>query len=151
MWRRRSPTTVFAALVLAVQAARGWTMLFDVTAHCYYAVPPDWKVDEPSETSNGLAISPDGAVTASIRWSPQTWTRATAELRGLSQPKQVHDDTERRYWIEVTEPQQRTLHVAVIPATPGGACTIEVEAARSGRDDHRAIIPTLLGTLGSRR
>lgn len=152
MWLARSTTCLVAALLLTAQTPRGWTMLFDVTGHCYYAVPPDWRVDDSSETANGLAISPGGTMTASIHWSPQSpWTRVTTELRTLPQAKQLHDDSEHRYWIEMSEPQQRTLHVAVVPSSSVGACTIEIEIVHDARDELRRTVPAIVGTLGSGR
>jgi len=68
---------------------------------CYYAVPPDWKAGEFGETSNTLAASRgDGR-------RPLVGNDAVAprdhDLRAIAQPKQLHADTNDRYWVEITE------------------------------------------------
>jgi hypothetical protein len=146
---------VFAATPVIAQTpdpTRGWTVLFDGTGRCFYSVPPDWKVDDVSEMITPFTSSPDGAVTATMRWSAHApWESATADLRAMRQWKRVHDDSERRYWLEFNEPRARVLHVAVIPSASAGACTIQLEIGDDAREELRRLVPTIIGTFGSGR
>jgi hypothetical protein len=69
----------------------------------------------------------------------------------MTQSKRVHDDSERRYWLEFNEPRACVLHVAVIPSASVGACTIQLEIRADAREELRRLVPTTIGTFGSGR
>jgi hypothetical protein len=129
----------------------GWTALFDVTGRCSYAVPPDWKIDGASESANPFAASPDGRVSATLTWSPQASARQTADLRDLAHAKTIHEDSVRRFWMEIVSPPPLgVLHIAVTPSGTGH-CMIEIIVSDKSREEARRMVPAIIGTLTSVR
>src|SRR5262245_11956008 len=127
---------------------RGWTVLVDPTGRCSYAVPADWRIDDAAPSVSPFAASPDGRVTATITWSGQSsWDQQTADLRATRHTKVIHEDSTRRFWVEIDSPPPiGVLHIAVAPATEG-ACTMEVGVSERSRDESRRQVSVIIGTL----
>jgi hypothetical protein len=143
-------TSSALAIVLAVAAIpRGWTALFDAASRCFYAVPPDWKIDASRESQTPFAASPDGRVSATLIWSAQPRSHHVAALRALAQPKIVHEDTRERVWMEIDSPPPAdVLHIAIAPSAVG-ACIVEITVSGESRDESRRAIPIIIRTLTS--
>jgi hypothetical protein len=143
-------TSLLAIVVLAAGfVPPGWTAMFDATGRCAYAVPGDWKVEGTVDASAPFAASPDGRIRATLIWSVLSQSRYSSDLRGLSHPKVVHEDTADRFWIELASPPPLGgLHIAII-ASPVGACTVEIVATGRGDAANTVVISTIVHTLTS--
>ena len=150
---RRAPDVAAALIALVAAAApqsepppRGWTLLFDSSGRCSFAVPPAWKVDTAAEAVSSMVTSADGRIVVTLMWSGDA-LRQAAGLRALPQPKVVREDSARRVWIEMAPvPPLGVMHFAIAPSDRGG-CTMEALVGDGARDQDRKLVPLIVGTL----
>ena len=128
-----------------------WTALIDVSGACCYAVPPDWKIDAASESTNALASSPDGRAASVVQWSSQaTWPTLVATLRSSVLATVVHEQSGRRFWIEYASAWPGVHHLAVIPAT-GGGCILYVDVSEKADPRLHATATEIIHSLTALR
>jgi len=86
----------------------GWQLLF--YDGCQVAVPVSWQDD----ASGSLAFAPDGS-SLSIRVLRTTsWSAYKAQVRAAYvRPKVVHDDSDRRLWLEIGDFPTAQHYIAV--------------------------------------
>jgi hypothetical protein len=76
-----------------------------------------------------------------------SWHQQAADLRATRHTKVIHEDSTRRFWMEIDSPSPiGGLHVALAPAADG-ACTMEVGVSERSRDDIRRDVAVIIGTL----
>ena len=127
---------------------RGWTGFVDPASHCMIAVPPAWHIDDGSESSGAIAISPGGRATATF-----TWTSAVdfaSRLKSLLQQSLVHENSTTRLWVEYARDTAGIHHVVAVPAD-GGHCTLYFDLNEDADDALRATARTIIATLGALR
>ncbi|OLD15271.1 MAG: hypothetical protein AUJ01_12615 [Acidobacteria bacterium 13_1_40CM_3_65_5] len=128
-----------------------WTALIDVSGACCYAVPPDWKIDAASESTNTMTSSPDGRATSVVQWSSQAvWPALVATLRSIVPATAVHEQSRRRFWIEYASAWPGVHHLAVIPAN-GGGCMLYVDVSEKADPRLHATATEIIRSLTALR
>ena len=103
----------------------GWQLLsYD---GCRYAVPLSWQFD----IDEAFARAPDGSTISVERLDVQSWSAHKASLRHIyRQGSVLHDDGDRRLWIEFRDGSRVVHHIAALTASNGSTvCTGVVDLA----------------------
>jgi hypothetical protein len=96
----------------------GWQLLFH--DGCRYAVPLSWQFD----IDESFARAPDGSSISIEKLDVRSWSAHKADVRrSYGQGSVLHDNSDRRLWIEFRDGSRVIHHIAVLTA-PGGESTV---------------------------
>jgi len=87
----------------------GWQLFFhDV---CRVAVPVSWH----DEADGGLIVAPDGSSLSLRALRTTNWSGYKAQVKAAYvHPKALHDDSERRLWLEIGDLPTVQHYIAVV-------------------------------------
>ena len=140
-------TVAAITLGFVLQLPPRWSGLVDVSGSCFYAIPPDWKIDAASESVNAVAYSPEGRATAVVVSASRTaWPSVVGTLRSSLPAVLVHEDSAQRFWIEYGPASPGAHHVAAVPAA-GGGCVLYLDVNEKADSPLHAIVKEIVRTL----
>lgn len=100
---------------IGIMLKAGWQLLFH--DRCRFAVPVSWHPD-PDEA---FARAPDGSTFSIQLLKVTNWSAHKADMRGtLSHARVIHDESDRRLWLETGDPGWVRHYIAV--ADNGTVC-----------------------------
>ncbi len=127
-----------------------WTGIIDTTDHCYYAVPPNWTVDDRPSV-DALAAAPNGNATAELNWTAfSSWAAHASHVREMLKPTIVHEDTSLSFWVEYAAGWSGVHYYAAVPATTG-ACALRIDLNEKADDSLRATVRDIIRSVAAIR
>lgn len=86
----------------------GWQL--SIQRGCRFAVPVEWQV----AADGSMAMAPNGSTVSVTPVHVSNWRAHKAQmLRALEHVTAVHDDSDRRLWIEFADDARREHYIAV--------------------------------------
>ncbi len=118
----------------------GWQLLFH--EGCRFAVPASWQTD----ADRSLATAPDGSNISVRVFRIADWSAHRAHMRAAFGPVNVvHEDSERRLWLEIGNPQRIQHYVDVPNGLSVCSALLEIRTATTpgAEDTTRRIVESL--------
>ena len=124
---------------IGVTLKAGWQLLFQ--DGCRYAVPVSWR-----ESADGdLVLAPDGSNLSVRRLRITNWSTHKAQIKAAYGHVNVHEDSDRRLWLELGD-QQRTQHyIDVVTGLSSCAGVLEIRSTTPDRQETANRIANSIG------
>lgn len=138
------------AWLIGLEPPLQWTVLFDATGQCSFAVPPDWHVDNSVRSSVGVARSKDGRATATLIRVDRPLVSIEADLRTAPLKPIVVERSTHRLTGEYTGGWPGIHHIAGTE-DEAGSCVLYIDSP--AKPDHAldSIIDAVAATTDSVR
>jgi hypothetical protein len=126
---------------IGIELKAGWQLLsYD---GCRFAVPPSWRPNP----DNSQVFAPDGSNLSMRRLHFTSWSMHKSQIRAaFGQVRNVHEDSDRRLWLEIGNDQRVQHYIAV--ANGSGACAglLEIRVSTPDPEQTTNIIADSIGT-----
>jgi hypothetical protein len=124
-----------------VTLSAGWKIVFH--QGCRFMVPAIWYLD----ADGGVAAAPDGSNISIRMFNVGNWSAHKSQIKAaFGQVNLVHEDSERRLWLEIGDQRQVQHYVDVSIGTT--VCSALLEIRRATASDTPEVTRKIVESVG---